>query len=383
MKRLITSGLIGLVIIGLLLLASCAPSITPAPVPAAPTPAKTTVPTSNLLPPASQDAAWDKVIEAAKKEGSLSIYSITLTGDISIAVSKAFKDKYGVNLDVISGRGAAFIERIKTEMRLKQIVGDIMESSTQHDLTLKADGGTASTLDIPVLREKDAWRLNPITSDPEGHLLNHKYYYLSPWVNTNLIKPGQEPKSYRDLGKPEWKGKILMSDPSISGSGYNVYVTLINRGYLDADFVKSMGGQGIKYASGTLDVVRAVARGDESFGFAATDSDVASFLAEGAPIKAIAMEEGTMATPSAMVRVKDSPHPNAAKVFLNWILGAEGQTVFSKAASLASVRTDVKDFRHPAAAVVPKRLIAETEEDAQNIAKAFRDKWLVELWKKK
>lgn len=258
-----------------------------------------------------------------------------------------------------------------------------MESSTQHDLTLKAAGGTTSTLDIPVVKQKDTWRLNPLTSDPEGHLLNHKYYYLSPWINTNLIKPGQEPKSYRELARPEWKGKILMSDPTISGSGYNVYVTLVNRGYLDTDLVRSMGGQGIKYASGTLDVIRAVARGDDAFGFAATDSDAASFLSEGASIKAIAMEEGTLATPSAMTRVKNSPHPNAAKLFLNWILDAEGQTVFSKAASLASVRNDVKDFRHPAAAVVPKRLIPETEADAQNIAKAFQEKWLVELWKKK
>lgn len=367
----------------LLLVVSCAPVNTPAPAPAAPAPAKTAVPAPNVSPPTSQDPAWDKVIEAAKKEGSLTIYSITLTGDISVAVSKAFKDRYGVNLDVISGRGAAFIERIKTEMRLGQTVGDIMESSVQHDLTLKAAGGTTGTLDIPVLKEKDVWRVNPLSSDSEGHLLNHKSYFLSPWVNSNIVKLGQEPKSYRDLGKPEWKGKVLMSDPSVSGSGYDVFLTLINKGYLDIDFVRSLGGQGIKYASGTLDVVRAVARGDESFGFAATDSDAASFLAEGAPLRAIAMEEGTLATPSAMTRVKDGPHPNASKVFLNWILGPEGQTVFSKGAGLASVRKDVPDFRHPAAVVTPKRLIVFSEEDAQNTAKAFREKWLVELWKKK
>ncbi len=382
MKKLITPGLIGVVILGLLL-TSCSPGSAPTPVPATPTTVKTTIPTSNLSLPTSQDAAWTKVMEAAKQEGSLTIYSITLTGDMSIAVSKAFKDSTGLALDVISGRGAAFIERIKTEMRLRQLVGDIMESSVQHDLTLKSAGGTTGTLDIPVLREKAVWRVNPLSSDSEGHLMNHKSYYLSPWVNTNLIKPGQEPKSYRDLAKPEWKGKIIMSDPSVSGSGYDVFVTMVNRGYLDNDFVKAFGGQGIKFASGTLDVVRALAKGDESFGFAATDSDASTFLAEGAPIKAIAMEEGTLATPSAMTRVKNGPHPNAAKVFLNWILGPEGQTVFSKGGSLASVRIDVKDFRHPAAAVEPKRLVVYTGEDAERVAKAFQDKWLVELWKKK
>ncbi|MBF8265703.1 MAG: Ferric transporter ATP-binding subunit [Dehalococcoidia bacterium] len=382
MKRLFTPGLIGLAILGLLL-ASCSPGSAPTPVPAAPTPAKTTVPASNLPPPTSQDAAWAKVIDAAKQEGSLTIYSITLTGDIGIATAKAFKDRTGITLDVISGRGAAFIERIKTETRIGQMVGDILESSVQLDFTLKATDGTVSTLDIPVLREKGVWRVEPLSTDAEGHILNHKSYYLSPWVNTNLIKSGQEPKSYRDLAKPEWKGKILMSDPSVSGSGYDVLVTMVNRGYLDNDYVKSLGGQGIKFASGTLDVVRALAKGDEAFGFAATDSDAASFLAEGAPIKAIAMEEGTLATPSAMARVKNGPHPNASKVFLNWILGAEGQTVFSKGARLASVRSDVQDFRHPAAVVEPKRLIVYTGQDTEKVAKAFQDKWLVELWKKK
>ncbi|MDO8636952.1 MAG: hypothetical protein Q7R34_12115, partial [Dehalococcoidia bacterium] len=64
---------------------------------------KTTVPTSNLPPltsqSASQDAAWAKIVEAAKKEGNLTIYSFNFVGDIGLAVSKAFKDEYNITVD--------------------------------------------------------------------------------------------------------------------------------------------------------------------------------------------------------------------------------------------------------------------------------------------
>ena len=130
MKKLLASGVIA-VIMSAVLLASCAPKA--AEVPAAARPAATAAaptPVANV-----EDVAWAKVVEAAKREGTLSIYSITLTGDVGIATARAFKDRYGVTVDVVSGRGAAFIERLKTEMRIGQVVGDVMESSTQHTLT--------------------------------------------------------------------------------------------------------------------------------------------------------------------------------------------------------------------------------------------------------
>lgn len=387
MKRWLIPSLISSVALTVIFV-SCTPKVAPAPVPAPATASQLAKPSdvqplSNQSPSTPQDTGWAKVVEAAQKEGSLTIYSISLTGDIGVATAKAFKDKYGITLDIISGRGAAFIERIKTEMRLGQVVADIMESSSGHTSNLKATGGTVSSLEIPILREKDIWSVDPLSSDSEGHLLVHKSYYLSPWVNTNLIKPGQEPVSYRDLAKSEWKGKILMSDPSVSESGYSIFFLMVNRGYLDIDFVRSLGGQEIKFVPGTLDVVRAVAKGEEPFGLGATDQDAGPFLSQGAPIRAIAMAEGTRLSPSAVIRVKDSPHPNAAKLFMNWILSVDGQTVFNRMAGLASVRKDVPDFRHPAAAVVPKRLIVPTEQEVESAAKAFQGKWLVELWKKR
>ncbi|MEK7875956.1 MAG: hypothetical protein AAB325_07200, partial [Pseudomonadota bacterium] len=68
-------------------------------------------------------------MEAAKKEGKVNAYSFTWVGDIGLAVAKAFKEKYGITLGIMTGRGAEFAERIKTERRLGQQVADMTEGS--------------------------------------------------------------------------------------------------------------------------------------------------------------------------------------------------------------------------------------------------------------
>ena len=365
---------------------SCTPATapstaTPSLPPQAP-PVKAAVPTSNLSSPTSQDPAWQKVVEAAKKEGKVTLYSFSMTGDVGLKVAKAFEDRFGIKVDIVTGRGAEFIERIKTEERMNQVAADIMDASSTHTFNLKAAGATVGTLDIPVLREKDVWRVDPLAADSEGHLLVQRSHNISTWINTNLVKPGQEPKSFRDLAKPEWKGKILLPDPSVSTSSLIVFLPLVDRGYLDMEFVRSLRDQDLKFVTGTPEIVRALSRGEMPLGLGASDTDAAPFLAEGAPFKAIALEEGTVANVNPGVVVKGAPHPNAAKVFMNWILGVEGQTVYTKAIGLASIRKDVSDFRHPNAIVNPKRLIIVTEDDIQRQAKAFRDKVLVEMWRK-
>lgn len=359
------------------LLLACAPAAAPAPAPA-PQPPAPKAPVSL----SAEEAAWQKVVEGAKQEGKIALYSFSLTGDAGIATSRAFEEAYGIKVDLITGRGAEFLERIRTEQRVKQVVADFMEASSTHTLNLKSAGGTVSSKDLPALREKDVWRVDPLAADSEGHLLVQRSMYLSPWVNSNLVKPAQEPKSYRDLGKLEWKGKIMFSDPSVSTGAYNVFLPLMDRGYLDMEFVRSLKGQDLKFVPGTRDIARALAKGEVLFGLPISDVDAYPFVNEGAPIKAIALEEGTIINLSAMVAVKGAPHPNATKLFMNWLLGPEGQKVYSKALNLSSVRKDGGDFRHPDAAVVAKRLLPTTEEDAQKQAKAFRDKTLVELWRK-
>ncbi|MBF8304359.1 MAG: hypothetical protein HW399_734, partial [Dehalococcoidia bacterium] len=82
--------------LAVLLVLSCAPGATPTAAPDA-RPVSTPAPvlTSNLPPSTPQEVEWQKVVEAAKKEGKLTVYSFSFVGDLGLALSKAFKDRYG------------------------------------------------------------------------------------------------------------------------------------------------------------------------------------------------------------------------------------------------------------------------------------------------
>ncbi|MBF8264452.1 MAG: Ferric transporter ATP-binding subunit, partial [Dehalococcoidia bacterium] len=124
------------------------PTSPPAPASKAATPVS--VPTSNPSLPTAQDAAWQKVVEAAQKEGKLVLYSFSFTGDMGVQLAAAFKQKYGISLDIVTGPGAQMIERIKVEQRTKQIMADIMEGSNINASLAQQDGLSENYGELPV-----------------------------------------------------------------------------------------------------------------------------------------------------------------------------------------------------------------------------------------
>lgn len=357
------------------LLAACAPATAPPPAPAPAAPAPKAAPATS-----PEEAAWAQVVEAAKKEGKFTAYSFSFIGDIGLGLQAAFKERFGISMEVITGRGAEFTERVKTEQRMGKIVGDLFEGSSTHGTNIKVAGGTANSANIAVLREREAWQLDPVSIDSEAHLLGHRRVSLIPFVNTNLVKPGQEPKSWKELVEPRWKGKMVTTDPNVSVSNYNIFITLQDRNLLAPEIIKALGKQDLRFVPGNRDAAAALARGEFSLGWAPTEADSYPFLKEGAPMQAVSLAEGTVTTLSVVSVIKNSPYPNAARLFANWILSREGQAFYCKLSGLASVRKDVEDFRHPRAQVVGK-LVLLTEDDVVKSARLFREKYFVELWK--
>ena len=65
------------------------------------------------------------------------MYSFNLVGDVGVSVTKAFKERYGITLDLITGRGAEFVERLKTERRMGRVVADAADGSALHLVIMK------------------------------------------------------------------------------------------------------------------------------------------------------------------------------------------------------------------------------------------------------
>lgn len=379
MKRWLTTGT-GLLMLVFLVI-GCAPRTSaPASAPQVPAAAPAPVPTSNIPLPTSQDAAWARVVDAARKEVKLTLYGYYLVGDTGLAVSRAFYQKYGIKMDIITGRGAEQNERLRTEARTGQVMADILDTSASHALNTKRFGLTIPSPDLPVLREKDVWVVDVRVIDPELHVFRFTPSYRTIYINTNLVKLEEAPRSWSDLLNPRWKGKIMLNDPAISSGEYLTFVPMLNQKVIDLEYLRVLGRQDLQFTTGNVQSAEKLARGELPLADN-SESSAAKIVREGAPVRALDLKEGAVGVSGAVMALKNSPHPNAAKVYLNWLLSPEGDLVYGQANATPPLRKSTTSYVPAGAAASGEKVIAATAQDIQDSDLKFQDKLLVELWK--
>ena len=340
---------LSLVLLVIFVLAACQAPAAPAPKPpttSASTPtAAASVPTSNVPLPTSQDAAWAKVVEAAKKEGEVNLYSFSFTSDRGEGIRAAFKKQYGIEVNIVTGVGATLMERIKTEHAAGKDQADVFDSAAALLSSAKTGGLLQDWGALPFLSEKVDWVINPRV-DPDGQILCFSISFIAPFANTTLVKAGEEPKSFKDFLDPKWKGKILVGSPLNMPAINTLYIWGLKEKALDETFWRQLAKQDLKVGATIRDVEGMVARGEAHILLATTESSIGSFISQGAPLKPLEMVEGTATTFSlSAAMVKWAPHPNAARLFAQWLFSREGQDLFQKLAVGKSTRGDVPDYR--------------------------------------
>lgn len=383
-RTLVTFNFLPVILILTFVFSACAPAQSPVIQPVAPPASRPTSDVSSATPStvvSPQEAAWNKVLETAKREGKVTVYSFNFTGDLGIAVARAFEDRYGIKVDIITGRGAEFIERLKTEKRVGQPVADVSEGSAVNVLNMKENGLTVAVPELPELQKKDVWVAHPLSTDSEAHLIGYFHSIWTPWVNTRLVKPEQEPKSFSDLLKPEWQGKMVTHDPNVSSSLYLYYVPLVNAGVVDWNYIQAVGKQKQILAPGPVQIGEALSRGEIPLAVTNGDSSMTSFVIAGAPVKAVSLKEGDVDQMNGG-SVIIGPHPNAGRVFLNWLITEEGQTIYTKFKGISSIRKGLQDFRPVNSRAQYTRLVPSTAKDYADGARLQRERFIIELWKK-
>lgn len=336
-----------------LLILSCAPKQqdTRATAQTQPTPVATTA-AAKPATVSAEEAAWAQVVSAAKKEGKLTLYTWGITGQPGVKVSKAFKEAYGIEVETITGVIPTLIERLKTEAAAGKYLADTFDASTSSVQIVKTAGLLQPLGYLPALSQKSAFRNDPVI-DQEGSILSVGLNYRAILINTNLTKAGQEPKSYKELLEPKWSGKIVIPSP-VTAVGMNQLYAMKDQLGLNEDYFRQLAKAGVITVATDKDAADMVIRGEAHVLPSSSLLQSSADVVKGAPVKAVFPTEGTMAGfGNTWSMVKNGPHPNAARLFVNWLLSPEGQKVYGEASAWTPIRKDVPDFI-PAPLAVPQ-----------------------------
>ena len=170
-----------------------------------------------------------------------------------------------------------------------------------------------------------------------------------------------------------------MTSPIVAPRDNYSYISRRQLG-LDDEYWRQLGKQDIRMAPSVRDADNMLVRGEVSLLYAASAITVGSLIKQGAPIKAVEPEEGVIITPGVAISlVKDAPHPNASRLFINWLFTAEGQRLWSEQTGTLSVRKDVPDFQPPAAILPMKKVIYHSLSDVLELARVQREGTLAKL----
>lgn len=337
----------------------------------------------NSTAQADWKAEWEKTVEAAKKEGHLTTY---ISG--YERVLEPFKKKYPeIKVVSITGSSTQIAQRILTERRAEKYLADIFSggANTQYGLFYKGKvlDPIKSLFILPEVVDKSKWlEKRHAYADPEGKYIFA--YRVSPGLslmyNLNLLKP-KEFNSYWDLLNPKWKGKIVSLEPKNTRAG-SWMIFLYHQPELGAKFIRQLYvDMDVTFSSSTRQMTDWLSKGKFAICIRCSAREAQS---QGLPVRKLdgsVWKEGGQTSPGlgALSFINRAPHPNAAKVFVNWFLSREGQMAFQRTGGRPgenpnSRRIDIpKDIVPPWDRIVEGRKYMDTNrpEYQENLTKVI------------
>ncbi len=271
---------------------------------------------------AQTDADWAKLVEAAKKEGTLTVYHAQLGAPHWKKVVDAFKAKYGIDVKEFDARASEITERIRVEQTSNRYIADVQFHGLSTIIDQMKTDQVADLGYIPNAK-------NVRQDIPPGHAKAVPAWVqiICTLVNTNLVKDADSIKSYKDFLDPKFKGKMLSDDMRAVGSGQTFFAILHQK--YGPDFVQKFKDQDLTFDRDLQQASRRVGRGE----YAVFLQQILAFAQplKGLPVKAIVPEEGCPVTPIQGAILRGAPHPNAGRLFINHFLEMESQVTYAEA----------------------------------------------------
>jgi iron(III) transport system substrate-binding protein len=271
------------------------------------------------LPAMAQDAG---LIEAARKEGRV-VWHTSLALPSSTAIAHFFQNKYkGIEVEVHRNGSQRVLQRFMQETAAGIKNADIIHTS---------DAGH-----FELLKDKNLLlKYGPkgVAPFPEGFKDKTGFYYgmratLSVIAyNPKIVSEKDAPATWKDLLNTKWSGKLVTAHPGYSGIIMTHVLALVNQ--YGWEYFRQLAKNKLHLVQSANDPAGVVASGERPVGVNGAEYYYYKTQKQGNPIKIVYPKEGVPLVVSPVAIAKDAPHPNAAKLFMEFIFSKESQQLLA------------------------------------------------------
>ena len=266
-----------------------------------------------------------RLVDGARKEGQVTVYSSMIVDQALRPLIDAFQTKYPfIKAQYVRDDPPQQLQKIMAELRAGRMVADVLES-TGLEVPIRA-----ADIDQPFWSPQIEG-YDPGLLDPDNYWAPTRTSYLGACYNTNLVKPGEAPKSFADYLDPKWKGKIAWSS---TVAGAMLFITGV-RNFMGEDkafaYLQKLAQQAIvSIPSANRVVVDRVMAGEYSLCLDAFLHHPIISARKGAPVAPLPLDP-VLTVVSSVMLPKAPPHPYAAMLFIDFVLSREGQQTLQRA----------------------------------------------------
>jgi iron(III) transport system substrate-binding protein len=294
----------------------------------------------------SRSVEWEKVVEAAKKEGKV-VASIPPSPELRKLMEIAFTRRYGIGVEFVPARGGAIIQRMVSEAKTGVQYFDLHIGGTESVVTGLLPENILDPVEpyfiLPEVKDPKQWWGGHIWIDNAKRFIYNfvAYQTVSLWTNPNEYKPA-EFKSFDDLLNPKLQGRIGISDPRTPGSGSSMWSYMH---YIKGEeYLRKLVAQKLFVTRDLRLLADNLAKGKIAITSGIGYSEFYPFIKADLPVVPLSVpKEGLYVSGGYgnLTILKNPPHPNATRVFVNWLLGRDGQEIFSRGMGVGTRRLDI------------------------------------------
>ena len=262
----------------------------------------------------------EALIAKAKAEGKVTFYANITAVE---PVIEDFTKKYGIKVEYTRISTSKFVATVLTEHEAGKLVADVLQAPMPILEMLKAKGVLASYKSPSAAGYPD-WAVK------DDKIQSFGIEYVALIYNKELVKAADAPKKYEDLADPKWRGKLVMADPASHPTTISWLVGLKERVFSSEDawmkFLKGVAANKPMFVNSFGPTPAPVESGEKLI---AVSMPKYIITKAPAPLDWARVEQPMLGTPRGMAITKGAPHPNAAKLFMDYWLSKDAAKILA------------------------------------------------------